>query len=452
MELIRKITKEFDIWLKGKEGLIVYGARQVGKTYIIKKYLKQNFKKVYYLNLHDNLYAITSIIKANNINTFLSILSLLSDVDIDNDTCIFIDEIQEYYTYLSKHPEIEQYFDIIYHTKTFASEGKNRIVLSGSLLRLEMENLITAPVGYLLKLEMFPLDFEEYLINSNINENIISIVRECVRSNREVPDYIHKKFIDLFNEYILVGGMPSAVALFKENKNFKELRYEHAKIEGILVDDITKYALDNDKLKVREIYDLIPTELSNPTRKFILSDIPGHNKNNNEVLSFSWLNKAGISIPCYLTSEPLIPLIANLKRNQFKLFFEDVGLLSYRMFNNETKLAIFNNEISVNLGFIFENFVAQELHAHEYDNIYYYNSRKYGEVDFVIENGFKVLPIEVKSGRNNNYHRALNSIMNIDNYSLDKAYVLSHENVRVEGKIIYCPIYAVSFLEISKKM
>lgn len=451
MNLIRKIKKELDIWKEGNSSLIMYGARQVGKTYILKQYISANFKNMCYVNLHNNFDVIKAIIGSNDIHDFLRRLSLFNDKKIDDETCIFIDEIQEYYIYLAKHKEIEKYFDIIYQTKTFVVENKNRIVLSGSILRLELEHLITAPTGYLLQLEMFPLDFEEYLINNNISEDVIDIARNALKNNKEVPDYIHNRFISLFNEYILVGGMPKAVSNYLENRDFKSLQFAHKEIEDFLINDIIKYTNDNEKLKVKEIYNLIPTELSNPTRKFIISDIPSHNKNDSEVLSFAWLNNAGITIPVYITSEPTIPLITKSKRNQFKLFFEDVGLLSYKMFDSETKLAILNNEININKGFIFENFVAQELHAHNFKELYYYNSRKYGEVDFMIEVKQKILPIEVKSGKSNNYHRALNSIMDIENYHLDRAIVLTHKNFSIKGKLIYMPIYAVSLLSEFRK-
>ena len=451
MDLSRKIEKQLDLWKKSNSSLIMYGARQVGKTYILKKYIAANFKNMLYINLHNNIDAIKIIIGSIDIEDFLRRLSLFSNKKIDEQTCIFIDEIQEYYIYLSRHKEIEKYFDIIYQTKIFVVENKNRIVLSGSILRLELEHLITAPTGYLLQLEMFPLDFEEYLINNNIGEDIINIARSSLKDSKEVPDYIHDKFISLFNEYILVGGMPKAVSNYLDNKSFELLEFVHKEIEDFLIDDIIKYTDANDKLKVKEIYNLIPTELSNPTRKFIISDIPSHKKNNSEVLSFTWLNNAGITIPVFVCDEPTIPLITKSKRNQFKLFFEDVGLLSYKMFDNETKSAILENKINVNKGFIFENFVAQELHAHNFKDLYYYNSRKYGEVDFVLEVKQNILPIEVKSGKNNNYHRALNTIMDIKNYNLNKAIVLTHDNFYINDKLIYMPIYAISLLDDFKK-
>jgi len=205
------------------------------------------------------------------------------------------------------------------------------------------------------------------------------------------------------------------------------------------------------KTESKEIYRQISIKLSNPTRKFIISDIDNHQRGISEVLSFSWLNNTGITIPVYMTSEPIIPLISNSKRNQFKLFYIDVGMLSFKMFDSKTKLAILDNIININKGFIFENFVAQELHAHGFSDLYYYNNRKNGEVDFLLEVDFKVLPVEVKSGKNNNYHRALNNIMDIENYNIEKAIVLTHNNFKKDGKLIYLPIYAISLMDIFNK-
>ncbi len=445
MSLFRKIENDLLRWKTSDSALIVYGPRQVGKTYTIKEFIK-NFNSSCYLNFHNNLKAIKSIIESKDIDDFLLRISLLCNERIYSDTCIFIDEIQEYYTYLNKHRDIEEYFDIIYQTKNFVERKKQRIILSGSLLRLELDNLITSPTGYLLKLEMYPLDFEEFLINNKVTSEIIEIVKKSIKNEEEVPNYIHEHFMSKFNEYLLVGGMPKAVEQYLTKHDFLQVEDAHNEIESYIVNDIMRYASDNEKLKVKEIYKLIPTELSNPSRKFILSDISEYNKNNKEILSFTWLNNAGITIPTYLVSNPTIPLVLTSKRNQFKLFFEDVGLLSYKLFDSDTKLSILNNNIKTNNGFIYENFVAQELHAHGFSDLYYYNNKKNGEVDFLVEYHSEVLPIEVKSGNNNTFHRALNTIIDIDEYNFSKAIVLTKDNFKKIGKFLYLPIYAISFL------
>lgn len=447
MDVKRKIEKKLNEWLDSKYALLVYGSRQVGKTFTISKFLKENFKNYYYLNFHQNTRAIKTIISSKDINDFFLRLTALDlSNDILDDTCIFIDEIQEYYTYIKNHPEIEDYFDIISESKYIVSDTKHRFVMSGSLLRLELNNLITNPVGYVLPLEMYPLDFEEFLLANNVKKELINIAKDSFDSKKEVPNYIHELFMDLFRKYLLIGGMPQAVSEYLDKNSFIAVENAHKAIEYFIKEDITKYAEDNEKLKIKEIYNLIPKELSSLSRRFILSDIEGHNKNNNEQLSFSWLNSAGITIPVYSVSNPVIPLKISSERNKLKLFHEDVGLLTHLLFDFETKEKILSNDISINFGPIYENAVAQNLYCRGYKNLYYFNSKKYGEVDFVIEQKQKVLPIEVKSGKNYSTHRALNNIMDIKEYNLNSAIVLTNNNTSLIDNITYYPIYMIMFI------
>lgn len=447
MIIRRKIEKELNEWLNSKYALFVYGSRQVGKTYTISLFLKEKFQKYYYLNLHQNVTAIKTIIDAKDTNDFILRLTALNrDVDILEDTCIFIDEIQEYYTYLSKHQEIEEYFDIISQSKYIVANTKHRFVMSGSLLRLELNNLITNPEGYALPLEMFPLDFEEFVKANRVNQNIIDTAKDCFNNKTIVPDYIHQLFMDMFKKYLLVGGMPQAVSEFIDNNSFIAVNNAHKAIDYFIREDITKYAQDNEKLKIKEIYNLLPTELSSLSRRFIISDIAGHKKNDNEQLSFAWLNTAGITIPVYCTSSPSIPLKINSVRNKLKLFHEDVGILTYLLFDYDMKEKILSKELEANLGPIYENAVAQNLFAHGHQNLYYFNSKKHGEVDFLIEHHQEVLPIEVKSGKNYITHRALNNIMDVKEYNIKKAIVLTNENISIKDNVTYYPIYMIMFI------
>lgn len=447
MELKRRIENKLNEWLDSKYALLVYGSRQVGKTHTVNHFLKEKFNNYYYLNLHQNVRAIRTIIGSKNVDDFLLRLTSLDlNSDIKEDTCIFIDEIQEYYTYLQNHKEVDEYFDILSEAKYIVSETKHRFVMSGSLLRLELNDLITNPTGYVLPLEMYPLDFEEFLIANNVNQKIIDQARYCFDNLIEVPDYIHDLLMDLFKKYLLVGGMPQAVSEFIDKNSFIAVENAHKAIEYFIREDITKYASDNEKLRIKEIYNLIPTELSSLSRRFIISDIAGHKKNDNEQLSFSWLNSAGITIPVYAVSNPVIPLKISSVRNKLKLFHEDVGILTHLLFDFETKEKILSNDLNVNFGPIYENAVAQNLYSHGFHDIYYFNSKKYGEVDFLIESKQKVLPIEVKSGKNYPIHRALNNIMDIKEYNLESALVFTNNNVSIDGKIVYLPIYMVMFL------
>ena len=446
MRLYRKIEEKLSQWINTKKGLLVYGPRQVGKTYILKTFISEHFKNYYYINLLENVDAIETIIKSKDSKDFLLRLSALTDVVINNGDCIFIDEIQEYYTYLSKHKEITKYFDLLTGIKFIVEEQQYRIIYSGSLLRLEMENVISNPVGYVLPLEMFPLDFEEFLIANNINKELITIAKESFDKRQEVPDYIHEKFMELFKKYLLVGGMPDAVSEYIDNNSFTAVENAHKTISYFVNNDITKYALDNEKLKIKEIYKLIPTELNNMSKRFIISHIPNHNKNENEILSFSWLSNAGVTIPVYCVDEPVIPLMTSSKRNQLKLFIEDVGLFTYLIVNSQIKAKILDSNFSLNYGSIYETVAAQLLRCHGFENLYYYNNKKYGEVDFIIEYEGKVLPIEIKSGKDYERHRAITNILEIKNYNIDYGIVFYNGNYIKKDKIDYFPIYLLEFL------
>ena len=449
VDLYRKVIEELRQWKESTVGLIVLGSRQVGKTYIIDKFLKENFSSYTHLDLYQNVDAIESIIKAKDIKDFYLRYSLLCEGNFESGSVIFIDEIQSYYSYISNN-KIDKYFDLITMSKFIVQEGNHRLVFSGSLLRLEMNHILSNPEGYMYPITMYPMDFEEFLIANNVNKEIIEIAKNAFTNLTEIPDYIHDKFLSLYKEYILVGGMPAAVSAYVENKSFTSVAFAHKTIDTYIRDDITKYADDNEKLKIEEIYELLSTELNRPSRRFIISDIPNHSKNENEQLSFSWLEKAGVAIRVHIADEPVIPLKATSQRNKLKLFHEDVGLLCYHLFDSKTKSLILNDSISVNSGMLYENAVAQSLKAHGYHNLYYYNNKKYGEVDFLLENTNGIIPVEVKSGKNYHRHSAINNLLSIKNYAFDKAYVFYNGNLKIEGKTIYLPIYLSDFVVTSR--
>jgi len=446
MDLYRKVTKELLQWKESKVGLIVYGSRQVGKTYILEKFLKENFDSYTHLNLYQNVDAIESIIKSKDINDFYLRYSLLCEGSFKNDSVILIDEIQSYYSYIEKN-KINKYFDLMTMSKFIVQEGKHRLAFSGSLLRLNMDHIVSNPEGYMYPITMFPLDFEEFLIANGINEEIIKILKNSLETLHEVPDFIHERMLRLYQEYILVGGMPAAVSAYLENRSFASVTFAHKTIDTFIRDDIAKYANDNEKLKIEEIYDLLPTELNRVSRRFIISDIPGHSKNENEQLSFARLEKAGVAIRVHIADEPVIPLAASSQRNKLKLFNEDVGLLCYYLFDNKTKTMILDGSLNINSGMLYENAVAQSLRSHGFKKLYYYNSKKFGEVDFLLEENGTVVPIEVKSGKNYKRMQAITKLLQIENYTFKKAYVLYNENVMIKDGLIYLPVYLSEFIK-----
>jgi len=256
---------------------------------------------------------------------------------------------------------------------------------------------------------------------------------------------VHKRMMQIFNMYLNVGGMPAAVEHFRETRNLEDVMSEHEDIVFQYKRDFTHYEKDDKKPYLTRIYDLIPAELNSCNKRFNYSDIKkglGYERSED---NFIWLADAGVALPVYNVTAPAVPLMLNEKSSLFKLFLSDVGMLT-SLYGKAVKIELLSDHSDINNGSLYENAVAQELKAHGFQ-LYYYNSKKFGELDFVIEYHGKVLPIEVKSGKSYQRHSALSNVMNTPNYSINEAFVLSNYNVEVVGKIIYYPIYMLMFID-----
>ena len=328
--------------------------------------------------------------------------------------------------------------------KFLVDDGRYRYILSGSLLGVELKDLRSEPVGYMGVKEMYPLDFEEFISCVGINDVVIESLRKAWQHRSPVDAFIHSKMMDLFRLYLIVGGMPAAVNKYVESNNLQEVMAVQQDIIRLYKRDISQYDPDN-KLYIEEIFNLIPPELNAKNKRFILKRLNEHAKFDRVENSFLWLTNAGVALPVYNVEEPKTPLLLSRSRNLFKLFQSDIGLLASQ-YAEGIQMRIIKGDKDINFGSIYENAVAQELVAHDITP-YYYNNKKRGELDFVIELGGKVLPIEVKSGKDYETHRALSNIMDCSEYNLPEALVLNNENLRVAGKMVYAPIYMVMFLE-----
>ena len=268
--------------------------------------------------------------------------------------------------------------------------------------------------------------------------------------------------MELFNKYLIIGGMPAAVQKYCVSNDYNEVHKIHNNIVSLYKADIAKYQSNDKKLKLIATYDLVPAELNKQNKRYTLKKLNDNYKFDRYEATFEWLNIAELTIPVYNVLLPEIPLKLNEKSSLFKLFANDVGLLT-SMYGVSTIRKIINRNDDINFGAIYENFVAQELHAHEYKT-YYYKNKKYGELDFVIEDDSCILPIEVKSGKNYITHRALNNVMSNKNYNIKEAYVLTNNNVEKENvatlhieskdfdvldeySIVYLPIYMTMFID-----
>ena len=447
MELKRKIESALSDWLSTDYVLLVKGARQVGKTHILDRFVRSSFSSYAELSLHNNAPLIKAILSAKNQNDFVLRLSAFSSSPVEEGGCIFIDEIQEFYTYLGKHPEIDEYFDLLTAMKGITKSTGIRFILSGSLLRLHLESAVNLnPEGSVLNLDMYPMDFEEFLWARGIDQKLIDLASECVEKESEIPDYLHDRLMNEFRLYLLVGGMPAAVSSFIDKNSFAFVSMAHKTIDDYIRRDITKYAPDDGRIKIESIYELLPRELSSPTKRFVLSSIEGHKKNEQEYLNFGWLSQAGVAIMASGVAEPVAPLKASSSLNKVKMFHEDVGLLTYLLMDPELKQRIILNESDANFGAVYENAVAELLHAHGFKDLYFYFSKTKGEVDFLVERHGKVELIEIKSGKDYLRHSALNNLLATENYSFASATVYHNGNVFKKDGISYLPIYAIEFL------
>lgn len=435
--LERRIGQEIRNFLNSdrKEALMVTGARQVGKTYIIRECAKEIYKNIVEINFVENQQAVKLFANITGSKDILLRLSALTDVPmIPGETLIFFDEVQEC-------PEI------VTAIKFLVEDGQYRYILSGSLLGVELKDIRSVPVGYLSILEMYPLDFREFCGANRVSQTVMDKLKECFEKKQPVDELIHEKMMELFRLYLIVGGMPAVVDAYIRTNNLKEVLRIQQGIVQLYYKDIAKYDKDN-KLYLDEIFTLIPSELNNKNKRFIMKDLNENFRFSRYENSFIWLKEAGVALPVYCVQEPELPLLLSKSTNLFKLFLSDVGLLA-SMYVDGLQLKILSREKDINFGAIYENVAAQELKAHGFE-LYYFNSKKQGELDFVIEYQGNVLPLEIKSGKAYTRHNALDNVLKDERYAIPQALVFCNENISTVDKIVYLPIYMIGFLENEK--
>ena len=430
------LKRKIDSYLKhfyettGK-ALLITGARQVGKSFSIREFGK-GFKSFIEINFVDNPDAIQIFRSAKNSREILERLSAMPGVKlIKGKTLIFFDEVQ-------LCPEI------VTAIKFLVEEGSYRYILSGSLLGVELRDLRSEPVGYMGVQQMYPLDFAEFISAVGITEKVLESLRHAWETRTPVDSFVHGKIMELFRLYLVVGGMPAAVNQYITTRDLGQVMEIQQDIIHLYKRDIAQYA-PKQKLSLSEIFELIPPELNAANKRFILKSLNKNAKFERYQNDFLWLKNAGVALPVYNVEEPKVPLLLACSRNLFKLFQSDVGLLASQ-YSEGIQLRVLTGDKNINFGSVYENAVAQELVAHGIQP-YYYNNKKRGELDFVIELDGNVLPIEVKSGKDYVQHRALANILDCADYTLPEALVLCNDNVKKVGKITYAPVYMTMFLE-----
>ena len=435
--MYRKVSITVKEWLEHSDkALLVTGARQTGKTWLIRDEIGKSGYTRFEVNFIDQPDMVGYLNAEMSAEEFLTKLKMIMPEECKaQKTVVFFDEIQ-------KCPEI------VTKIKFLVDEGSFRYVMSGSLLGVELKGIASAPVGYLTILKMYPMDFEEFMIANDVSSTTLEMLQEKFETCCPVDEFIHQKLLSLFFVYLIVGGMPDAVKAYIETKDIREVDKVQRDITILYKEDFTQYELEDKKLKLRSIYDIIPAELNKQNKKFVFTMLDKELKFDRYENSFLWLKDAGVALPVYNVDAPVIPLLASKSSNVFRLFSSDIGLLT-SAYPAETKMELIGKNGEVNNGAHFENAVAQQLTANGLEP-YFCKKKNIGEMDFVIEMSGRIVPIKVKSGKSYKTHKALDKFMNVSDYHLEKAYVFSVGNVEVDGRVIYLPIYMCYLLKEKK--
>ena len=442
--LYRKIASKIESFLKSekKRMLVVSGARQVGKSYIIREVGMRLYSNFIEVNMEEDKQSNRLFENARTVEDFMIALSTIAGAKMKDSekTLVFIDEIQAYSHLLTL-------------AKFLVEDGRFTYIASGSQLGIALKTTQSIPIGSIELLSMYPLDFEEFLIANGVGELLINEMRRKFEAKEALNESLHMKVMDYFRKYLLVGGMPSAVNTYLSEHNMVSVRNIHRDISLLYKNDAAKYESESlRKLKIQRIYDMVPSNLEKVKKRIVAKDI--ELKKGKRMADyqdeFEYLISSGITLEVQAISKPSYPLVENSGKNLLKLYMSDIGLLTGILYHNDV-LPIMNDKCGVNLGSVYENVVAQELKAHGF-KLYYYDNKKKGEVDFLIDSVdlLSALPIEVKSGKDYYIHTALNNLLKVDEYKITNGIVFSNEEkVYNNGNVIYMPIYYVMFLRSS---
>lgn len=418
--------------------LLIDGARQVGKTYLIRYVGQKLFENFIEINLvedslGDRLFAETRTVE----DLYLQISMLAGErMKQKENTLIFLDEIQAYPHLLTL-------------LKFLSQDGKFTFIASGSLLGVTLSQTTSIPMGSIRKVRMFPLDFEEFLYANGMSRMAVSAMRKKFEKREALDEATHNKMMDFFRKYLLVGGLPDAVNSYLSDHNIQLVREIQREIHDYYAADASKYD-EEKKLKIRRIYDLIPSNMENKKKCVVAKRIEGKKgkRFGDYQDEFDYLVSAGIALNVRAISTPVFPLLESSGKNLLKLYLNDVGILTGLLYGNNIR-AVLSDQTSVNLGSVYESVVASELIAHGYQ-LFYYDNRTKGEVDYLIDDyeSLSAVPIEVKSGKDYTVHSALNTFVQNEDYHIKKAFVVSNERkVTTQGKVTYLPIYDIMFFQ-----
>ncbi len=440
--LYRKITSKIEEYLSANDDklLLIDGARQIGKSYIVRWVGKRMFSNYIEINMEEDKLGERIFAETKTVQDFYLALSIVAGDKMKDKatTLVFIDEIQAYDHLLTL-------------VKFLLADNRFTYIATGSQLGVALKNTQSVPIGSLLIEHMYPMDFEEFLIANGVGKTAINSMYESFKNQEMLSDALHAKMLDFFKKYLLVGGLPDAVDKYIKNRNIVEFRKIQTNVHNLYRIDASKYEEEHDKkLKIRRIFDMIPSNLENKKKRVVIKDVEDKDWKRSKDYrdEFEYLISAGITLEVKAISTPSYPLVENSGKNLLKLYLNDVGILSGIFFKNNIR-PVMSDINSINLGSVYETVVAQELRAHGYA-LYYYDNKKNGEVDFLIDDvdNLSNIPIEIKSGKDYTIHSALNRFLSIKEYNIKQAYVLSNEQkVFNDNGIIYMPIYYIMFFE-----
>lgn len=419
--------------------LILEGARQIGKSYIIREVGKRLFENFVEINFVKDDEGNQTFKQIRTTEDFYLNLSMIAGKSLDNyqNTLVFLDEIQQYPQFLTM-------------LKFFRQDKRYHFVASGSLLGITLRSTTSIPIGSVIRKEMYQLDFEEFLIANDFGKEAIDVMHHKFVAGESLSEEMHQHVMDLFRRYLLVGGMPDAVNVYLSTHNIVKVREIQESIRSMYGEDASKYEQDSGRnLLIRRIFDMIPSQMENKKKRIVAKDIRDKegDRFDRYTEEFEYLISSGITLDVHAISNPKFPLKESVQKNLLKLYLNDVGMLTSQLFHNNLR-PILQDEKSINIGAVYENVIAQELKAHGHQ-LFYYDNRKNGEVDYLIDDysSLTILPIEVKSGKDYTVHSALNKMLSVSDYNVLSGLVVSNERqVKKEGKVIYMPIYYIMFI------
>ena len=437
--LERKFTKVLELFLKENQNkiLLVNGARQIGKSYLIRYVGKRLFTHFVEINLKEDKEGEQVFASVHTTNDLYMRLSNYYSEPLGDksDTLVFLDEIQSYPHLMTMLKFLNQ-------------EGKYRFIASGSQLGVALSQTPSVPLGSVEIQQMFPLDFEEFLWATGVSKEWIANIQAHYKKEEPLDESTHNLLLKRFQYYLLVGGLPDAINRYLEDRNMVRVRMVHKDIHELYRIDASQYDEDH-KLKIRRIYDLISSNLENKKKRIVYKQI--ENKTGKHFADyadeFEYLSNSGVALEVLAISNPRFPLVESEQKRLVKLYLNDVGLLTHLLYGLNVN-AVLQDIRSINLGTVYESVVAQELQAHGFA-LHYYDNKKKGEVDFLIDDyeRLQVLPLEIKSGKDYTEHSALSKFLEAPEYGIERAIVFSNEREIYNKKgVTYMPVYYSMFL------